>query len=196
MTARAVLTHGFQFRPEATRSPVNRCGSYPEIANSLLNFWQDWSNVATHDQLSLAVPAGLSRKMEYRDQLTLGTGSLLLKNSPYTDSDFTELVIGAEFVKPILDYAQSYGYRTCRPMIRLLQPKQCLSYHKDDAPVRFHLVLSTHPQAFFIVQDVVYRMPDEGSLYTLRTDILHTAVNAHIDKPRLHFTFTGYRDTV
>lgn len=188
---KAVLTHGFP-GPESTKAPVNRCGSYPEIAQQLIGFWEDWSNYSRFNQLSLAVPNNVG-SMSYSDQLVLGTGSLPLKKSPYTDKDFVNLLAGAEFIQPLFDYASSYGYFPCRPMLRYLSPKQCLSYHVDDAHVRFHLVLSTHWEAFFVVNDIVYRMPEEGALYTLRVDEKHTAVNAHISKPRVHFTFTGYR---
>lgn len=190
----AILTHGFP-GPESTSAPVNRCGSYPKIAQMLLGFWDDWSNYAEHGQLSLAIP-DIDGPMGYKDQLTLGTGSLKLKNSPYTDKDFTNLLTGAEFIQPMMDYAKWHGYLPCRPMLRMLSPKQCLSYHTDDAHVRFHLVLSTHWEAFFIIKDVLYRMPEEGALYCLRVDEKHTAVNAHLNKPRIHFTFTGYREGI
>lgn len=194
MKAKPVLTHGYQVKPEATVAPVNRCGTYHDIAKMLLSFWTEWEAFSEHDQLSLAVPPDIAPGLSYQKQLALGTGSLKLKKSPYKDRDFTTLLQGTEFIQPLFDYVSNFGYFPCRPMIRYLPPKQCLSYHKDECGVRFHLVLSTHYSAFMIVQDVLYRMPEQGALYTLRTDVLHTAVNADLSKPRIHFTFSGYKD--
>lgn len=181
--------------PDRGNNPVNKCASFHDIARMLSDFWTDWSAFAEYDQLCLAVP-DLVEPMSHWNQLCLGTGSLKLKNSPYIDRDFTKLVTGAEFIQPLFDYATDWGYTPCRPMIRYLPPKKCLSYHRDDVPVRFHLVLDTHPSAFFVVNDVVYRMPEVGSLYSLRTDQLHTAVNAHLTLPRIHFTFSGYKEQI
>jgi hypothetical protein len=194
MTTKAsALTHGFHVRPEATRAPVNKCGIYTEIAQAAYEYWIEWQNYSLYDQLCLAVPnKDILDSVTHHDQLTIGCGRLHTTN--YKDRDFVHLVRGAEFIQPLFDYAKIFGYVPSRPMIRYLGPKQCLSYHKDDVGVRFHLVVSTHPEAFFIVQDIVYRMPEAGSLYTLRTDVMHTAVNANLNQPRIHLTFSAYKE--
>lgn len=196
MTRPSALTHGYGYvvAPEASKAPVNKCAVFTETADLLLDYWNTWSVYAKFDQLCLAVPHDVDPELSHITKLTIGCGSLKKEGSIYCDQDFTELLPGTEFIQPLFDYATKFGYEPCRPMLRYLPPKTCLSYHKDDAGVRFHLVLQTHWSAFFVVQDTVYRMPEQGSLYSLKTDVMHTAVNADISKPRIHFTFSGYKD--
>ena len=190
----SALTHGYGYvKPEASNAPVNKCAVFDNAAKMLLDFWETWQPWSKFDQLCLAIPDDVE-VMSFGDQLQLGCGSLRRENSIYCDKDFTNLVVGAEFLQPMFDYAIKFGYEPCRPMIRYLPPKTCLSYHKDDAGVRFHLVLQSHWSAFFVVEDTVYRMPEVGSLYSLKTSVMHTAVNADISRGRLHFTFSGYKD--
>lgn len=190
---RAYLLHGRSVAPEGSNAPVNKCATFSDAAALLTDFWQMWEPYSLHDQLCLAVPDDTG-EIPFAEQLVLGCGSLKREHSKYSDKDFTNLVVGAEFLQPMFDYAIQYGYEPCRPMIRYLAPKTCLSYHQDDAGVRFHLVLQTHWSAFFVVQDTVYRMPEVGALYSLKTNVMHTAVNADIARPRIHFTFSGYKD--
>lgn len=167
--------------------------SFSHVASLLLESWREWELRADGNQLSLAVPTQLDvTHMSYKDQLMHGTGSFKLKNWPYSDRDYTKLVAGFDYIQPVLDYASSQGWVVCRPMLRCLPPKSCLSYHRDDATMRFHIPLDTTWQAFFVVQDQVHRMPEVGTLYSLTTNVLHTAVNANLNKPRIHFTFTAY----
>lgn len=170
--------------------------TFQKVAPLLVESWNEWQLFAEVGQLSLSIPPSVDASvMSYKDQLLHGTGSFHLKKWPYTDRDYTKLVAGFEYVQSIIDYAAQHGYTACRPMIRCLQPKTCLSYHADYAEMRFHIPLDTSWQAFFVVQDIVYRMAEVGTLYSLQTNVMHTAVNSNLTKPRLHFTLSVFKDS-
>ena len=73
-----------------------------------------------------------------------------------------------------------------------LMPKTCYSWHTDPDLVRYHIPLRTNPGAFFIVEDGVYQMPNEGELYSINSTKPHTAVNAHINIRRVHLVFDTF----
>lgn len=74
-----------------------------------------------------------------------------------------------------------------------LPPKTCYSYHIDSDPVRFHIPIRTHAKrAMFIVEDVVYKLPEEGRLYAVNVRLPHTAVNAMAQTWRTHLLFDTY----
>ncbi len=170
--------------------------AFESVSTLLLESWNELGILSDTNQLSLSIPPALADSgLSYREQLAHGTGSFRLKKWPYRDTDYTHLITGFEYIQPLFDYAAKNGWKACRPMIRCLNPKTCLSYHADDAECRFHIPLSTTWQAFFVVQDKVFRMQEVGSLYSLTTNVLHTAVNANLTKPRIHFTFSVYKES-
>ena len=186
----SVLTH----KPKV--EPVRKWTTmFQKMVPMLMDSWKEWQFFTDVGQIALAIPPSVDTSMPYKDQLLHGTGSFHLKNWPYTDKDYTKLLAGFEYIQPILDYAKQQGYTACRPMIRCLHPKTCLSYHADTAEMRFHIPLETSWQAFFVVQDTVHRMTEVGTLYSLQTNVMHTAVNANLLAPRLHFTLSVFKDS-
>lgn len=87
----------------------------------------------------------------------------------------------------------------CLGRVRLMKqrPKTCLSLHADTDRVRFHVPVYTNPDAFFVCGPdrdrlQVGRMTLPGHLYTLRTDQLHTIVNANKKYAREHLVFDTF----
>lgn len=54
----------------------------------------------------------------------------------------------------------------------------CYSYHVDLTP-RIHIPLTSNKNCMFIIDDKVYRMPADGSVYLVDTTLYHTALNAN-----------------
>ena len=73
-----------------------------------------------------------------------------------------------------------------------LNPKSCYSWHRDPDLIRYHIPLKTFHEAFFVVDEGVFRMPNEGSLYTIVSTKPHTAINAAFNRRRVHLVFDTY----
>jgi hypothetical protein len=75
----------------------------------------------------------------------------------------------------------------------VLAPKSCYSYHVDADPIRYHVPIQTHARrCFFVVDDVVFNMPEPGRVYALNVALPHTAVNAMAQGYRTHLLFDTY----
>jgi hypothetical protein len=73
-----------------------------------------------------------------------------------------------------------------------MTPISCLSYHIDPDLIRYHIPLITNEDAFFVVNDQVERMSEVGRLYSLRTNVKHTAINGSRENNRLHLVFSTH----
>lgn len=150
----------------------------------------------TNRQLSLTHPVGITGGERY----LFGNGSLTASWTTQKDKEwrFTEFVeeLKTEYVyqvyQEICKIAASFEMGVGRVRYMLMPPISCLSYHKDVEPFRFHIPLYTNGSAMFIVDDQVAKMPEVGRLYALRTEALHTAINAHRTESRLHLVFCTY----
>lgn len=110
------------------------------------------------------------------------------KNIDLIKNTYIESVI--ESVKRI---AECSDLAIGRARIVTLQPKYALTYHTDtDSALRYHIPIVTNDNIMFIVADKVYRMKQQGTLYTIDTNYLHTVVNAS-KTPRIHLILDGYR---
>lgn len=89
----------------------------------------------------------------------------------------------------------NFNLKVGRVRLMRLEPKTCYTYHKDLEEFRFHLPLSTNKKCFFVVDDQVCRMEELLTLYKLRTNLIHTAVNASFEI-RDHLVFDTYKDEV
>ena len=65
-----------------------------------------------------------------------------------------------------------------------VQPKTCYTYHIDKIK-RLHIPIYTNEHNFFIIDDILYRLPADGSIYSVDTTKIHTFVNASMEK-RIH----------
>lgn len=108
-------------------------------------------------------------------------------NTPFKG---TEIETIYESVKEIAQ--SSYGVKIGRVRLMRLRPKSCYSYHIDPEEFRFHIPLKTNKNCFFVINDVIARMTEETSLYILKTNEVHTAVNASFNN-RDHLVFDTYK---
>jgi hypothetical protein len=72
------------------------------------------------------------------------------------------------------------GYTRCM----VLNSKRCYTYHIDRSR-RIHIPLITNDSNFFVIDDKVYKLPADGSVYEVDTTRIHTFVNASLEN-RLH----------
>lgn len=106
-----------------------------------------------------------------------GTGRL--NNIEHLEEEFIIPLFDIPYINSILDREKMF-----RSRIMKMNPRTCLSYHIDPTK-RKHIPIKTNDCCFFVVNDVVIRMPDEGCVYTLDTTKIHTAINASWEE-RLH----------
>ena len=86
-----------------------------------------------------------------------------------------------EYVHPLYDlpYTNSILLKYNLHRTRVMKMIQGTAYgmHVDNTP-RIHIPLITNDKCLFIIDDIVYKMPADGSVYYTNTTKLHTAVNA------------------
>ncbi len=120
------------------------------------------------------------------------------ENQLFAEQDFKTLV--GEESNPIFDIITNvrsvaksqFNLNIGRIRFMTQEPKTCLSYHWDAEHLRLHIPIYTNPRCFFVVNDQVYRMACEGHLYTLKTNVLHTPINANMNFWRTHLVFSTY----
>lgn len=96
-------------------------------------------------------------------------------------------------VKKIEKYAyENFNYKIGRARLMRLKAKTCLTLHKDDSVVRFHVPIITNQACFFVNDNQVGRMQDIGRLYMYDTSTPHTAVNASRED-RIHLLVSCYK---
>ena len=71
-------------------------------------------------------------------------------------------------------------YEMSRTRVMTINQKECYSYHYDLTP-RIHIPLTTNEKCMFIIDDKVFRLPADGSIYFVDTTLYHTALNANRD---------------
>ena len=174
---------------------IKKLDQYYDVLR-ISEYFESIKNNGNYGQVSLS----------YRpDQLPYidGCGSTYKNNSwaekNFHENEFTEIVQSVE--NPIYDIIDDvrhlartdYSLNIGRIRFMTLLPKTCLSYHKDDEEIRFHIPVVTNHKCFFIIDDQVFRMEKPGQLYTLKTDCFHTPVNADINLHRTHLVFSTYK---
>lgn len=154
--------------------------------NDVLNtgvFLERYGQFADNGQIALQMPQDMADDDPQR--WTAACGSL--HGTTKQASDYTKLLPEAQWVAPLLRLCEEHsGQKACRTRILTMQPGRCYSYHKDTEKWRYHLVASTHPSSRFLVSETVGNMPVTGGLYRLRTDLMHTAINASKHLSRTH----------
>lgn len=150
-----------------------------------------WSELPVMKQHNLKYRE-CDENLSFQEKLQLGSGSLrdqtTLKRQDYTQHIFPLI---KKLENQIYNY--SNGNLTIdRIRFMNMTPITCLSYHVDPDSIRYHIPLITDADAFFVVDDKVERMPDVGRLYSLQTNVKHTAINASISENRLHLVFSTH----
>lgn len=136
------------------------------------------------------------------EQFTFGSGSLYDKQTNKHTIEYNKFNNLIEYYKntytdevyhKVKEYLGS-SYKIGRVRWMTLLPKSALSYHIDEFNTfRLHIPIQTTSNAFFIVDDVVWRMDSAGYLYYLNTQKKHTAVNTDNNK-RVHLLFDVWHD--
>jgi hypothetical protein len=102
-----------------------------------------------------------------------------------TSYDYSLRADEDEFVYPLYDlpYTNSVLKEYSMFRTRVMKMIKGTSYgiHVDNTP-RIHIPLETNKNCLFIIDDVVYRMPADGSVYFTDTTKPHTAINANTNR--------------
>lgn len=72
--------------------------------------------------------------------------------------------------------------------VAILKGKTCYTYHKDKTK-RIHIPIETNDNNFFVMNDTVFRLPADGSVYEVDTTYIHTFVNGSVSR-RVHIVGT------
>lgn len=178
-------------------------------ATQPLNVWFNAEHLRRDvQQLVLSDEAFDMKKYNWHNQASLregadwfhGTGSLYdYDKHEFVDStaNYTRTskkLDGSYLAKVIADveaFAKTEGVKIGRVRIMRLQPKTCYTLHTDLEEFRYHIPIETNDSNFFVINNVVYRMPLVGQLYRFRTQAPHTAVNASTE-PRTHIVFDTF----
>jgi len=107
------------------------------------------------------------------------------KTSQFKEEEFTQLCDcfrKTEFQK-IYDFILSKYKKVGRIRLMKLDPRSCLSWHKDDS-MRLHYVLSTDIGAYIIVENELNYLKKDN-WYIVNTKKYHTAMNSSL-KSRIH----------
>jgi hypothetical protein len=75
-----------------------------------------------------------------------------------------------------------------RVRILKLEPRTCLSYHRDPEP-RIHIPLTTNPGALMIVDQFAVNLPANGRVYYTNTLKYHSVLNGG-EHERIHLVAT------
>jgi len=102
-----------------------------------------------------------------------------IKDLNHKEEDFKYPIADAPYLNSIL---KEYGM--LRTRLLRLKPFDCYSYHIDPTP-RIHIPLINDEYCLGIIDDVVYRLPADGSVYAVDTTLRHTFLNGG-DYDRLH----------
>lgn len=92
------------------------------------------------------------------------------------DPDYNEDLYRKEMPYVYLLIEEFNLYRT---RVLTLHPGTNYSYHQDLIK-RIHIPITSNEKCMFIVDDVVWRLPADGSVYLIDTTLMHTAINANI----------------
>jgi hypothetical protein len=84
---------------------------------------------------------------------------------------------------------RQFPYRVGRVRLMVLHERMCYSLHTDAQP-RYHLALRTHEKCYMVYEGHPrwYRVPRNGNIYLVHTDVAHTAFNAG-EGDRVHLVF-------
>lgn len=92
-------------------------------------------------------------------------------------------------VKDVDIILRKYGVRSTVVKYGSLNAGQCMPFHVDtDYIFRYHIPVKTNTGSMMIIDNGLYKMQELGSLYKVKTDLEHTALNAGHEQ-RVHLIF-------
>lgn len=140
---------------------------------------------------SKSIEAGMSK----RDLMTDFCGSLHpKKNGGFTvlENEFDTIhpILQGSYTEEVINKVKEVSIETFgRIRWLVLQPKTCYSMHGDPDWFRLHVPMKTSKKSFFIVNEKYYEMHQEGGLYVIHPNKMHTAVNSNLYDKRVHIVF-------
>ena len=164
-----------KFRGELDHGNVNALGIRKRVQDSDLDGLKIGSGSLWNEQLD--------KPFEYEDAFTV--------YNPIFAGTYIE-----EVVKDLERYARErFNLKISRARLNRLDPKACLTYHRDIGnSLRFHVPIETNPGVFFIHEgSVVSQMQEEGRMYLFDSVASHTVANAS-RKVRNHLVVVCYTD--
>ena len=111
------------------------------------------------------------------------------REKPVDESQYSELIpeIKNTYFETVYNNLSEY-FTLGRLRILLLEPRNCLSYHRDPEPW-LHIPLLTNPGCLFIADNFCTHLPANGSVYYTNTLRYHTALNGG-ESNRIHLVST------
>lgn len=136
-----------------------------------------------HLQLQVAITSS-NGKTYSTDEQKISNVSLGVGENQY--SMLNEFFIGT-YVETVHNTLYEMFGVTRGRFMTLNKKKRAYSYHSDLTP-RLHIPVTTNRDCKFIVDDVVYHLPDVGQLYMVDTTRPHSALNLGYEE-RLHIVY-------
>jgi len=97
----------------------------------------------------------------------------------FKEEDITECYYNLPYINSIIKENSLY-----RTRVLILNPRECYTYHTDPTP-RMHIPVKTNEACMFILNNKVFKMEEEGSLYWIDTTSPHLALNGSREQ-RIH----------
>lgn len=97
--------------------------------------------------------------------------------------NINDLFIGTD-IERLLNELKQDGLAHGRVRIMSMSSGKAYSYHMD-CETRLHFALKTNDKCMFIIDEKVFRVPQNGRGYILNTTLPHTAINASSEN-RIH----------
>jgi len=104
-------------------------------------------------------------------------GNVIITDLKYPEHEYTRSIF-----KHLLPYTYLIlnEFQMYRSRIMSLQERTCHSWHYDHAH-RVHIPLITNEKCFLAIDDKIYHLPADGSIYIANTTLYHTAFNGTRD---------------
>ena len=136
-------------------------------------------------------------KISDRDKMD-NRGIFWIKNDEYKEVQRENFVDESAYTELIPEIKNTYfeevyqkiskHFNLGRLRILLLEPRNCLSFHRDPEP-RLHLPILTNPGCLLVADHFCTHLPADGSVYYTNTLKYHTALNGG-ESNRVHLVAT------
>ena len=93
--------------------------------------------------------------------------------------DYDKPLFNIPYVNEIIE-----DHNLIRTRVMLMKPRTCYYYHCDNTK-RLHIPVETNENCFLLVDEKLLHLPADGSVYTVDTTKMHTALNAS-KEDRIH----------
>jgi len=141
------------------------------------------SSLGERDDLAL-YQDGLGSLFDFKANQWLAREADFNSNHPKVTGTPLETII-----KEVSRLAQG---RVGRFRLMRLKSKTCYSWHQDPDELRYHIPLVTNEFCLYLTEEGgIERLPEPGRLYSVRTNIPHTAVNASF-QDRFHLVISTW----